>query len=193
MSRKISDFFTKKFIKIESSEIEPKVVISSKGDKISAKSEFGENCLNLDEILTDNPQHLTSNNKSEQENQIKIIKNIKTEKESQFLVILPKPKIQKLLVPIRIEDNDLGTAKHINKFHKHADAKIQTFTCDLDGKTFKRKDKIFQHMKSHLPLVKCEFCNKKGSVRKVKRHIETFHTGIKPLRKQQIKKPATKI
>jgi len=85
----------------------------------------------------------------------------------------------------------LKNALRIHMDMKHADGKIQTFTCDLDGKTFSSKKKIVQHMKCHLLLVKCEFCDHKGSIRMLKDHIVTFHTGIKRPRKQ-VKKPATK-
>jgi len=75
---------------------------------------------------------------------------------------------------------------HMNK--KHADGKIQTFTCDLDEKTFKEKGKLAQHMKSHLPSVKCDFCFKKVNIRNLRGHIKSFHTGIKQPSIKRIRK-----
>jgi len=71
---------------------------------------------------------------------------------------------------------------------KHVDGKIQMFTCDLDGKSFNLKDKINQHMKSHLPPVKCDFCFKMVSIRNLKGHIKSLHTGIKQPRRKYIPK-----
>jgi len=71
---------------------------------------------------------------------------------------------------------------------KHADGKLNLFTCDFDGKTFKLKLKLYQHMKSHLPLVKCDFCHVKLRVSSLKRHRINFHTGIKQPRKKYIPK-----
>ena len=78
---------------------------------------------------------------------------------------------------------------HMDK--KHLDQKIKiikTFTCDLDGKTFKNKSNITWHMKNHLPAVKCEFCHKKLKWRNLKLHIMSLHTGIKQPRKIYIPK-----
>jgi len=62
---------------------------------------------------------------------------------------------------------------------KHADGKIQTFTCDLDGKTFKLKEQIAKHMKIHLQPVKCDFCRVKVNIRHLRGHIKNFNTGVK--------------
>ena len=88
MSRKISEFFIKKTIKAESSEVEPIVISNSFIDNISVKSEFGEDIPCSDKDL----QNLILNNNSEQENQIRINENVKTEAEKQLLVILPEQK-----------------------------------------------------------------------------------------------------
>jgi len=69
MSRKIPDFFTKKSIKIESSEVKPNVVSINIDDEISVKLESENNCSNLSEISAEHPQNLTSKNISRQENQ----------------------------------------------------------------------------------------------------------------------------
>jgi len=80
---------------------------------------------------------------------------------------------------------------HMDK--KHADGKIQTFTCDLDGKTFKVKAKIVCHVKIHQLPVKCDFCHIKINSMYLKKHIENSHTGIKqPPKKQPRKKPNQK-
>jgi len=75
---------------------------------------------------------------------------------------------------------------HMDK--KHADGKIQIFTCDLDGKTFNLKANLDQHMKIHLPLVKCEFCHIKVNKSYLRGHILKFHTGIKKPKKKYIPK-----
>jgi len=60
--------------------------------------------------------------------------------------------------------------------NKHVEEEIPIFTCDLDGKTFKLKGKLDQHMKSHQPPVKCDFCHIKLSIRQLKVHIKNSHT-----------------
>jgi len=70
---------------------------------------------------------------------------------------------------------------HMEKKHlvEQVEIKVQTFTCDLDGKMFKNKGKLNHHMKIHLPPVKCDFCHKKLNIRSLKVHIMNSHTGIK--------------
>lgn len=86
MSRKISVFFTKRPIKIESSEVEPNVISYNIDDKLSVKSKFEEKFHALNETSAQNPQNLSSNNNSGQENQNRINENVKTETEQQLLV-----------------------------------------------------------------------------------------------------------
>jgi len=59
---------------------------------------------------------------------------------------------------------------------KYPDEKIQSFTCDFDGKTFKMKKNLGLHIKIHLPRAKCDFCDKKVSVMNLKRHIKKSHS-----------------
>jgi len=362
MSKKNSDFFTKNSIKIEASEVEPKVISSNINDNISVKLETEENSPNLGENSAQKSQNLPLNNNPGPENETRINKNVKSEPEKQLLLILPQQKIHKFPVPIKTEAkvkdvlceickrtlSSLGHLKehqkvhevehkckycskifhknsimlkhiksvhenpgnikcdicevifstqsslnrhqknhiknrpkpfkcnkcdyatdrnsslkghlkahekgkcdkcntnlhknrihdcrldckfcglkfsqaghvtqHIKKHHgheigrslyecdicglkcyvlnnlrihmeaKHADGKIQAFTCDLDGKAFKCKENIARHMKSHLQPVKCDFCHIKVNKGYLKRHIINFHTGIKQPRKKYIPK-----
>jgi len=364
MSKKISDFFTKKLIKVESSEVDPKVISSNINDNISVKLEIEESFPNLGKNSTENLQ-------TSESGQSKINENVKTEAEKELLLILPQEKIYNYPVPIKTEDNkpkidkfqcqickktisSLGRLKrhqkvhevehkckycskifrlnclmlthiksvhekatnfkcdvckvgyctkayltrhqrihtknrpkpfkcdkcdhatddksslkkhlksheriiercdkcnkklfksrihdcrldckfcgkkfsltanvatHIKKHHahetdksfyecdicglkcyrkkmmmyhmeaKHIDEKVQIFTCDLDGKTFKLKAKLNHHMKHHQTPVNCDFCFVKLNVMSVKGHILKFHTGIKPPKKQPRKKPNPK-
>jgi len=79
---------------------------------------------------------------------------------------------------------------HMEKKHlaEKVEIRIQTFTCDLDGKMFKNKSNIAWHMKNHLPPVKCDFCHKKLSERNLKGHIQHSHMGIKRSSKKYIPK-----
>jgi KRAB domain-containing zinc finger protein len=77
--------------------------------------------------------------------------------------------------------------KHFGQFMP-VDEGIKVYTCDLDGKSFKTKNKISCHMKNHLPPVKCDFCHKKIKIRNLKFHIMNSHTGIKQPRTKRIRK-----
>lgn len=65
MSKKNSDFFNKKSIKIETSEED---VSRNIDDKMSVKSEFGEKLTNSNKTSAENPQNLPSINNSGQRN-----------------------------------------------------------------------------------------------------------------------------
>ncbi|XP_070497897.1 zinc finger protein 429-like [Chironomus tepperi] len=62
---------------------------------------------------------------------------------------------------------------HMKK--KHPDGQIDQFECDFDGKIFKRKGELFQHMSCHLPLVECQICHKMFKFRCMNSHLRSFH------------------
>jgi len=64
--------------------------------------------------------------------------------------------------------------RHIKK--KHTNGQAELFECDFDGKVFKAKSNLNQHMMVHLPLVKCEICNNEISKRCFSRHQKRFHS-----------------
>jgi len=334
MSKKISDFFTRKSIKVESSEVDPKVISSNINDNISVK-------LEIEESFPNSGKNSAENLQTSESGQSKINENVKTEAEKELLLILPQQIVQKFPVSIKFEKNKpkiennqcqicdrnysskhillthvkdihknpgsykcdickvgfnskanlyahqkihnrnrpksfkcskcdyetdnksslkehlktheriiercdkcntsliknrihdcrldckycglkfshrTNVTNHIKKHHahetgrsfyecdicglkfyqkialrihmdkKHVDGKIKSFTCDFDGKTFNFKRQIAQHMKSHLPQVKCDFCDIKVNVRNLKGHILNYHTGIKQPSKKYIPK-----
>ena len=83
MSRKISDFLTKKSVKLE-------------------ESKNG----NQSEISKENHSNLVSNENSGHENKDKVNENVKTEVDKDFLIELPQQKVFKYPVPLKIEDNE---------------------------------------------------------------------------------------
>jgi len=62
---------------------------------------------------------------------------------------------------------------HMRK--KHPNGQAQQFECDFDGKIFKSKNLLYNHMKVHLSLVKCEICNKMLKMNSLKVHLKNFH------------------
>ncbi|KAL7012914.1 hypothetical protein ACKWTF_015104 [Chironomus riparius] len=78
--------------------------------------------------------------------------------------------------------------KHALKFHMnkyHSDGKLHLFICDFDGKSFKKKCLLNEHMSYHLSMVKCDFCHKKVYQNNLKRHIKKVHLKIKTVKKVQ--------
>jgi len=102
MTRKISDFFTKKSIKAESSENGNQNVESEASTSIKLES-------------IENHRNFTPYNNSGLENQEKINENVKSEAEKQLLVILRQ---QKIPVPVKIEDNEPKSDEHQCKICK---------------------------------------------------------------------------
>lgn len=58
--------------------------------------------------------------------------------------------------------------------NKHPDGQFQQFECDFDGKIFKKKMCLFQHMRVH-QIVECKICNKKLKYNSAKSHLKFFH------------------
>ena len=46
---------------------------------------------------------------------------------------------------------------HLN--FKHSYGKSETFECDFDGKIFKKKNKLCNHMLTHMGTEKCKICH----------------------------------
>ena len=130
MSRKISEFFTKKSIKIEQ---EIKLMQDSEIEK-QGSSKIEEHTQNLESNKNsghNNIQNLTSSNNSGHKNQGKINENVKTEAEKQLLIILPEKNIPNLPVSIKIESNK---------------PKVDNFQCKICQKIFKTR-KALERMK----------------------------------------------
>jgi len=168
MSRKISDFFTKKSIKIESK------------------------CSNLNESSAENSQNLTSNNNSEQENQTRINENVKNESEKQLLAILPQQKIDKFRVPVKIENNEpknemnkckicyknystkYTLLRHVKNVHEN----LGSYKCAVCKVQFNAKSYLNAHQRVHMEnrpkpfkCHKCDFATYTKS--NIKKHIKT--------------------
>jgi len=175
MSRKISNFFIKKSIKIE----------------LVQESELKN--LNSSAISTENSHNSASN-----ESQEKVNKNVKNETEKQLLVILPQQKIHVLPVSIKIEENEPRNMKftckicdknysskkvlrrHIKNIHENPGS----FECDVCKVRFNEKGNLKAHQKIHIKnrpkpfkCNKCDFAtHSKGNSKK---HLKTHERIIK--------------
>ncbi|KAL7013820.1 hypothetical protein ACKWTF_015603 [Chironomus riparius] len=56
---------------------------------------------------------------------------------------------------------------------KHKDGGVESFVCDFDARTFKKKDILRQHMKSHLQKISCKICNAKIKIQSLSNHMNT--------------------
>jgi len=63
--------------------------------------------------------------------------------------------------------------KHTNL--NHPNGLTENFECDYDGKLFGTKENLIQHMKSHLPKVKCKICNKMVQILSLNSHMNQTH------------------
>ena len=50
------------------------------------------------------------------------------------------------------------------------------YECDFDGRFFSTKDRLYVHMKTHLPKVKCKICCKMITVLGLNNHISQTHS-----------------
>jgi len=157
MLRKISDFFTEKSIKTESSENGNQ---SAKSEAlISVKLETKENCSNSSEFSAEHQINSASN-----QSQIRIEKNVKTEVEKQLLVVLPQQKIHKHPIPIKIEDSE---------------PKTKNILCQICKKTFASLRYLKLHQKVHEIEHKCKYCEKIFRQNCLMlTHIRNFHENL---------------
>lgn len=51
----------------------------------------------------------------------------------------------------------------------------ENFECDFDGKIFKSKRQLCEHMLTHFPKTKCNFCNEEYSFKVMRKHIRRVH------------------
>ena len=63
-----------------------------------------------------------------------------------------------------------------NVTKKHIASETEKYECDFDGKMFGTKIRIRDHMKTHLPKVKCEICSKIITVLSLNYHIKQTHS-----------------
>ncbi|KAL7012611.1 hypothetical protein ACKWTF_014953 [Chironomus riparius] len=56
---------------------------------------------------------------------------------------------------------------------KHKNGKVESFMCDYDAKTFKKKNSLRLHMRSHLQKISCKICKAKLNVVSFRMHMTT--------------------
>jgi len=66
---------------------------------------------------------------------------------------------------------------HMKK--KHPEGEVKQFECDFDGKIFKHKKHLYRHMLNHLPLVKCQLCDKMLKIKSLNDHLNNVHAADK--------------
>jgi stress-induced morphogen len=73
---------------------------------------------------------------------------------------------------------NLKFSKNIINKHmkaKHTNGQVMRFECDFDGKTFKTKGELYNHMGAHLSLVECGICHKMLKYNSLNSHRRNVH------------------
>jgi len=70
-------------------------------------------------------------------------------------------------------------ASHMKNIHlrktNHQNGQNKYFECDFDGKSYKTKGNLIQHMGIHLPFLECQICHKMLRQRRIDEHMKNVH------------------
>jgi len=69
----------------------------------------------------------------------------------------------------------LKTAMTLHMESKHFGGKMEKFICDLDGKEFKSRQKLYYHMHTHMGRIKCTICSAELKPGPFRAHMKFVH------------------
>jgi KRAB domain-containing zinc finger protein len=85
--------------------------------------------------------------------------------------------------------NEHGLISHMSRMHeKDFFGKFEFYECDYDGKIFKEKTKLNNHMAKHKLRVRCEICNVEIQSNNLNQHVREVHTDDRKLPCQHCQK-----
>jgi len=94
------------------------------------------------------------------------------------------PKLRECHVTLKDIKNEIGNQKlklfeEISFTNLIVNKQSRTFECDFDGKTFKCKGSLKNHMPTHFPKINCLRCNRMLQSRNLNSHIKNVHSTIR--------------